>query len=125
MIEKSCRRNSVGLLVYYNLNINNNLFYSRNGRPTDNIAQAAQKMNVEMSGKHEEHASFIALFRTPKLRTRTIAILYNWFVCGLCFFGVSQYIGHVSGNIFTNVAISASILVTMSQIYYMHLTYTG
>ncbi|CAB3226710.1 unnamed protein product [Arctia plantaginis] len=90
-----------------------------NGRPTDNIAQVAQKMNVEISGKQEEHASFIDLFRTPKLRARTIAILYNWFVCGLCFFGVSQYIGHVSGKIFTNVAISAAILVpgTIISIY--------
>jgi hypothetical protein len=34
---------------------------------------------------------------------------FNWFVCGLCFFGVSQYVGETGGNIFKNVAISASL----------------
>ncbi|KAI5646031.1 sugar transporter domain-containing protein [Phthorimaea operculella] len=91
----------------------------RNGRPTDGIASSTQKMAVEFSSKADEHASFIALFKTPKLRARTLAICFNWFVCGLCFFGVSQYIGHVGGNIFTNVAISAVILIpgTLVSIY--------
>ncbi|XP_073955116.1 organic cation transporter protein-like isoform X1 [Choristoneura fumiferana] len=92
----------------------------RNGRPTDNIAATTQKMCVDVgSAGAGEHASFLALFRTPRLRTRTLAICFNWFVCGLCFFGVSQYIGQVSGNIFTNVAISAAIQVpgTLISIY--------
>ncbi|XP_030027815.2 organic cation transporter protein isoform X3 [Manduca sexta] len=91
----------------------------RNGRSIENIASMTQKMVVEVTSKSDDHASFLALFRTPKLRARTIAICFNWFVCGLCFFGVSQYIGHVSGNIFTNVAISAAIQVpgTLISIY--------
>ncbi|XP_004921746.1 organic cation transporter protein [Bombyx mori] len=91
----------------------------RNGLPTDNIGSTTQKMVVDIGNKSEERASFLALFRTPKLRARTIAICYNWFVCGLCFFGVSQYIGQVSGNIFTNVAISGAIQVpgTLISIY--------
>ncbi|KAL0830654.1 hypothetical protein ABMA28_002791 [Loxostege sticticalis] len=91
----------------------------RNGLPTEGIASATQKMVVAMGNKEEEHASFLALFRTPRLRARTAAICFNWFVCGLCFFGVSQYIGHVSGNIFTNVAISAAIQIpgTLVSIY--------
>ncbi|XP_072932786.1 organic cation transporter protein-like isoform X2 [Epargyreus clarus] len=91
----------------------------RNGRPTENISTSAQKMAVEVSTTNEGRASVLALFRTPKLRARTIAICFNWFVCGLCFFGVSQYIGHVSGNIFINVAISAAIQVpaTLISIY--------
>ncbi|XP_045769650.1 organic cation transporter protein-like isoform X1 [Maniola jurtina] len=90
----------------------------RNGRPTENLQSSVQKMAVEVTSD-EERASLLALFRTPRLRTRTLAICYNWFVCGFCFFGVSQYIGHVSGNIFTNVAISAAILVpgTLISIY--------
>ncbi|XP_046977702.1 organic cation transporter protein-like isoform X1 [Vanessa cardui] len=90
----------------------------RNGRPTENIESSIQKMVVEVSSV-QERASFLALFRTPRLRARTIAICFNWFVCGFCFFGVSQYIGHVSGNIFSNVAISAAILVpgTIISIY--------
>ncbi|KAJ0183341.1 hypothetical protein K1T71_001317 [Dendrolimus kikuchii] len=91
----------------------------RNGLPTENITTTTQKMVVGINSKPEEHASFLSLFRTPRLRARTIAICFNWFVCGLCFFGVSQYIGHVSGNIFTNVAISAAIQVpgTLISVY--------
>uniref|UniRef100_A0A2A4K9Y1 Major facilitator superfamily (MFS) profile domain-containing protein n=1 Tax=Heliothis virescens TaxID=7102 RepID=A0A2A4K9Y1_HELVI len=91
----------------------------RNGRPTEGIASSTQKMAVDVGAKQDEHASFLALFRTPRLRTRTIAICFNWFVCGLCFFGVSQYMSHISGNIFTNVAISASIQVpgTIMSVY--------
>ncbi|XP_013173239.1 PREDICTED: organic cation transporter protein-like isoform X1 [Papilio xuthus] len=91
----------------------------RNGLPTDEIATTTQKIAAGLSNADEEHASFLALFRTPKLRARTIAICFNWFVCGLCFFGVSQYIGHVSGDIFSNVAVSAAIQVpgTLISIY--------
>ncbi|XP_013149716.1 PREDICTED: organic cation transporter protein-like isoform X1 [Papilio polytes] len=91
----------------------------RNGLPTDEIETTTQKISAGLNNADEEHASFLALFRTPKLRARTIAICFNWFVCGLCFFGVSQYIGHVSGDIFSNVAVSAAIQVpgTLISIY--------
>ncbi|XP_068633910.1 organic cation transporter protein-like isoform X2 [Battus philenor] len=91
----------------------------RNGLPTESIADLTQKTVTELTNKNQEHASFLALFRTPRLRARTIAICFNWFVCGLCFFGVSQYIGHVSGDIFANVAASAAIQVpgTIISIY--------
>lgn len=95
----------------------------RNGRPTEDIGSSIQKMAVEVtSNGHSEHASLLDLFRTPKLRIRTIAICFNWFVCGFCFFGVSQYIGHVSGNIFSNVAISAAILVN-TNLYWNEVPY--
>lgn len=97
---------------------NRHFYFYRNGLPTENITTTTQKMVVDVSSKTEEHASFIALFRTPRLRARTIAICFNWFVCGLCFFGVSQYIGHVSGNIFTNVAISAAIQVIYFSLHF-------
>jgi hypothetical protein len=29
-----------------------------------------------------------------------------WVVCGLCFYGLAQYMGQIGGNIFINVAIS-------------------
>ncbi|XP_011555633.3 organic cation transporter protein isoform X1 [Plutella xylostella] len=91
----------------------------RNKRPIEGISSTAHKMALEISGRRVERASFFALFRTPRLRARTLAICFNWFVCGLCFFGVSQYIGHVSGDIFTNVAISAGIQIpgTFVSIY--------
>ncbi|GBP82663.1 Organic cation transporter protein [Eumeta japonica] len=82
-----------------------------NGRPTEYIASSLQKMAEGVNSQKEEPASFIALFKTPRLRIRTLAICFNWLVCGICFYGVSQYIGQVSGNIFLNVAISAAIQI--------------
>lgn len=32
---------------------------------------------------------------------------YSWLTCGYCFYGVAQYISHLSGNVFMNVAASA------------------
>lgn len=49
------------------------------------------------------------LFRTPNLRRNTIAMSINWLVCSYCFYGVSQYVGQLSGNVFMNVAASASV----------------
>lgn len=33
----------------------------------------------------------------------------NWLACSYCFYGVSQYVGQLSGNAFINVAASASV----------------
>lgn len=40
-------------------------------------------------------ANIIDLVRTPVMRMYTIAIGFNWFLCGLCFYGVSQFIGQL------------------------------
>jgi hypothetical protein len=31
---------------------------------------------------------------------------FVWVVCGLCFYGLAQFMGQIGGNIFINVAIS-------------------
>ncbi|XP_074038898.1 organic cation transporter protein isoform X2 [Leptinotarsa decemlineata] len=59
----------------------------------------------------QRKANILDLVRTPIMRMYTIAVGFNWLVCGLCFFGVSQFIGQIAGNIFINVAISAVIQV--------------
>lgn len=51
--------------------------------------------------------NFFDLFRTKNIRMKTICMNFNWFVCGICFFGVSQYVGETGGNVFRNVATSA------------------
>lgn len=52
---------------------------------------------------------FIDLIRTPNMRKKTILICFNWFACGLLYFGLSQYIGQIAGNIYFNVFLSACI----------------
>jgi len=43
------------------------------------------------------------------MRVKSICIAINWFVCGICYFGLTQYISQLEGNIFINVAVSALI----------------
>lgn len=78
---------------------------------------AAKKVAGTVSSK----GNIWDLLRTPNMRIKTLAIWFNWFVCGLAFFGVSHYVGQIGGDIFTNVAISAAVEVpgTLMCIYTM------
>jgi hypothetical protein len=40
------------------------------------------------------------------MRLKTLCMYVIWAVCGLCFYGLAQYMGQIGGNIFINVAIS-------------------
>lgn len=53
--------------------------------------------------------SILDLFRTPNLRKNILIMSYDWLTCSYCFYGVSQYVGQLSGNVFVNVAASASV----------------
>ncbi|XP_055643012.1 organic cation transporter protein isoform X2 [Toxorhynchites rutilus septentrionalis] len=81
----------------------------RNKLPTENI-----RSDLEQHAKTKSHGTaakgnLIDLFRTPNMRMKSLFMCFNWFVCGLAFFGVAQYIGHSGGDIFTNVAIGAAL----------------
>ncbi|XP_018406233.1 PREDICTED: organic cation transporter protein-like [Cyphomyrmex costatus] len=56
-------------------------------------------------------ASFFDLLRTPNMRIKSLSIFFNWFVCGMGLFGISQYIGQVGGDIFINFAVSGAIQI--------------
>lgn len=77
-----------------------------NGRPIDNIKIDLQKIQDKKS-EAIARGNFFDLFRTKNMRTKSICMNFNWFVCGMCFFGVSQYVGETGGNVFKNVAMSA------------------
>ncbi|KAL3277354.1 hypothetical protein HHI36_012704 [Cryptolaemus montrouzieri] len=85
-----------------------------NQLPTTSIREDVntfiQKSDVKKN--NEGHGgNAMDLVRTPVIRIYTICICFNWLVCGLCFFGVAQYIGQLGGNIFINVAISGVIQI--------------
>lgn len=84
-----------------------------NNLPTANIhedLEELKKRTAAADGGHKSKGNIWDLFRTPNMRVKTICICYNWFVCGLTFFGIAQYVGHAGGgDIFTNVAISAAL----------------
>lgn len=77
-----------------------------NGKSTENIRIDLQKIQDKKSETRAK-GNFFDLFRTKNIRMKTICMDFNWFVCGMCFFGVSQYVGETGGNVFKNVAMSA------------------
>lgn len=72
------------------------------------IEQYRKVRNALQTGPVKKGNAF-DLVRTPNLRMKTICMCFNWFVCGLAFFGLAQYIGQAGGDIFSNVAISAAL----------------
>lgn len=69
-----------------------------------------QKKDAD-GGEKQHGGNFMDMFSTANMRNKTICICFNWIVCGLCFFGVAQFIGQMGGNIFLNVALSAAIQI--------------
>ncbi|XP_066588974.1 organic cation transporter protein-like [Prorops nasuta] len=59
----------------------------------------------------DHKTSILDLFRTPNMRIKSFSIFFNWIVCGMGLFGMSQYIGEVGGDVFVNFAISGIIQV--------------
>lgn len=80
-----------------------------NKRPTDSIKMDIEKYSVSVNTKEAARGSFLDLFRTPNMRSKTICMCFNWLVCGMCFFGVAQYIGNLEGDIFMNVIVSSAL----------------
>lgn len=93
---------------------------TRNGRPVDEIETNLVALK-KSSPTSTSNGNIWDLLRTPNMRTKTLIMWFNWFVCGHAFFGVSQYVGQIGGDIFTNVAISAAVEVpgTLMCIYTM------
>jgi MFS family permease len=77
-----------------------------NNLPTDNIRNELETISKAKT-EAVARGNFLDLFRTRNMLVKTVCMNFNWFVCGMCFFGVSQYVGETGGNIFKNVAISA------------------
>lgn len=95
----------------------------RNKLPTDSIKAdltAAAKIKSD-KGEGLSKGNILDLVRTPNMRAKTFFMCFNWFVCGLAFFGLAQYIGHTGGNIFVNVMISGGLTLpgTLICIYTM------
>lgn len=97
-----------------------------NKLPTENIKTSLEATHsAKTDTERNARGNFFDLYRTPNLRLRTICMHFNWFVCGMCFFGVSQYVGELGGNIFINVTISAASTIPGTIICIFLLKYWG
>ncbi|XP_050348845.1 organic cation transporter-like protein [Nymphalis io] len=80
-----------------------------NNRPTENIRRDVELYQESVQENQLKKGNILDLFRTPNLRKNILAMSFNWLTCSYCFYGVSQYVGQLSGNVFVNVAASASV----------------
>ncbi|CAK1555212.1 unnamed protein product [Leptosia nina] len=84
----------------------------RQNMPTENIEALVDKTYEELVKNDEnQHATYIDLFKTPKIRMYTLMTSFVWMCCSLSFFGVNQYIGRLQGNIYLNLLLSATSLI--------------
>lgn len=77
-----------------------------NKLPIEDIRRNLEAIHGAKTTQRAE-GNFLDLFRTRNMLVKTICMDFNWFACGICFFGISQYVGQSGGNIFGNVALSA------------------
>lgn len=96
----------------------------RNKRPTDNVENVVNQMYEESIQSKEQHATYLDLFKTPKIRKYTIIMALVWMCTAAVFFGVNQYIGRLEGNLYLNVMIAAAslfvglFLVVIATLYF-------
>ncbi|CAD7092117.1 unnamed protein product [Hermetia illucens] len=98
----------------------------RNNLPTENIRSDLEKTFKEKDSKDEtSKGNVVDLFRTPNMRQKSLILIVTWFICGLTYFGVAQYVGHVEGDIFLNVAVSALLELPGTVICIVMMKYFG
>ncbi|XP_031564540.1 organic cation transporter protein-like [Actinia tenebrosa] len=89
----------------------------KDGKPLNkedvrNIVEEIRRDQVEREQKTEaKKYSVLDLFRTPKLRKRSIILAVNWFVVALVHFGFYLYVNALAGSLYINYAIMNSIYV--------------
>lgn len=83
-----------------------------NKMPTERIRPEIEEAYRTMSSKGTpQKRNLFDLFRTPNLRKKSIIMSYQWLNVCAVYFGVSQYISKLAGNIFLNVAIGGFLSV--------------
>lgn len=73
-----------------------------NGMDSNRIRNILESYSFQ---NQKENPKFKALISTRELRKRTILLCLNWLICGISFFGFSQYLGHISQNLYFTVAV--------------------
>lgn len=64
--------------------------------------------NIFQVQNEDNRVGIIDLVRTPNMRKKTFAVCFVWAGCGLWFYGLTQYVSHIGGNIFLNVIVSGN-----------------
>ncbi|KAJ8723268.1 hypothetical protein PYW08_003180 [Mythimna loreyi] len=79
-----------------------------NKLPTEEIRQKVESYQFEH--RHvKPNNTVLDLFRTPNLRKNIIIMSFAWLVCSYCFYGVTYYISHLTGDVFINVVATGTV----------------
>ncbi|XP_045492490.1 solute carrier family 22 member 8-like [Colias croceus] len=90
-----------------------------NGKPCENIKEEIEQYLAHQSNKSQRKMKFWQIFKHKKLTINLGCMSVIYFLCGMGYYGVSQYIGKMSGDIYVNVAVSGFLLLpgTLSSIF--------
>ncbi|XP_030027819.2 organic cation transporter protein-like [Manduca sexta] len=80
-----------------------------NNLPTEEIQRKIELYQMEHFSKRQNKATVLDLFRAPNLRRNILIMSFTWFVSGYCYYGISHYISHLTGDIFINVIASGGV----------------
>jgi hypothetical protein len=81
-----------------------------NGRDVTAIKEVAQRLRPDREAPNSDKKATLAdLMRTPNLRWNSLLLFVTWFLAGLCFYGFTQSLGKVGGNIFVTTVIAGEI----------------
>ncbi|PNF38357.1 hypothetical protein B7P43_G10529 [Cryptotermes secundus] len=91
-----------------------------NNRDVTAVKEAVQRTRSEREDFGGDRKATLAdLMRTPNLRRNSLSLFFSWFMAGLSFFGFSQTLSKVGGNVFVTTVIAGIIGVpgTLACIY--------
>lgn len=96
-----------------------------NKRPVETIREAVEICAAETTERaFKKGGNFVDLFRTYRMRVKSLAMMWNWFAVGAGFFGVAQFMGEV-GNTFINISCAGLIQLPGNLICIYSLIYVG
>ncbi|CAH0629137.1 unnamed protein product [Chrysodeixis includens] len=82
-----------------------------NGDNPDTMKSEMQSFYSAYHRSQVVRISFWQIFHHRRLTINLCCMAYVYFTCGMGYYGVSQYIGKMSGDIHKNVAISGALLI--------------
>lgn len=89
--------------------VQNRCFSCRNHLPVENFEQQLVQYQLQTVQERQRKGSFIDLFRKPHIRKNIFVMGFVWMVCSYCFYGMSHYISHLTGDMFINVMACGSV----------------
>ncbi|CAH0399854.1 unnamed protein product [Chilo suppressalis] len=80
-----------------------------NDLPTNDIQNKIEMYQLEHKSNSQKKGSLLDLFHFPYLRRNSLIMSFSWFACSYCFYGITLYLSHLTGDVYINVLASGSV----------------